>query len=167
MLRSLKRAKKTLQHALALEGMEAETRTEGQLAMAQVMLLLGEVDSAQQLAEQTLEKARQFELTWLIARTQQVLGSILETRGQQRQANEQFELALRTFRRHGMRLEYGHTLQIFGEVLIQRDTVGGKQYQCGLNYLQEAQQIFKNCNAVAHEQIVKQILAGYENVSRA
>ncbi|HZO73749.1 MAG TPA: DUF6788 family protein [Ktedonobacteraceae bacterium] len=166
MLRNLKRARKTLQHALSLESMEAETRTEGQLAMAQVMLLLGEIDAAQQLAEQTLEKARQFELTWLIARTQQVLGGILEACGQQRQASEQFELALRTFRRHGMRLECGHTLQLFGEVLIQRDSVGGKQYQCGLGYLREAQQIFKDCNAVANEQLVKQILARYENVSK-
>ena len=163
----IQRAKKTLQYALALESMEAETRTEGQLAMAQVMLLLGEIDAAQQLAEQTLEKARQFELTWLIARTQQVLGGILEACGQQRQANEQFELALRTFRRHGMRLEYGHTLLLFGEVLIQRDAAGGKQYQCGLNYLQEAQQIFKDCNAVANEQLVSQILIRYENVSKA
>src|SRR5581483_2310108 len=147
--------------------MEAETKTEGQLVLAQTLLLLGDTKAAQHLAMKTLEDARRFELTWLIARTQRVLGSISETSGQQRQADEQFELALRTFRRHGMRLEYGHTLQLFGEVLIQREAAGGKQYQSGLNYLQEAQQIFKDCSAIASEQMVSQILARYESVSKA
>ncbi len=46
----LRRARISLQRALALEGLEAETRTEGQLALAQVALLLGEIDEAQQQA---------------------------------------------------------------------------------------------------------------------
>src|SRR5205823_10803465 len=70
-----KRAKRMLLHAIALEGMEAETRTEGQLLLAQVDLLLGDVESAQQRAMQTLEEARRYELTWLIARVQRSLGN--------------------------------------------------------------------------------------------
>src|SRR5207245_1756866 len=44
----LRRARISLQRALALEGLEAETRTEGQLALAKVALLLGENEIAQQ-----------------------------------------------------------------------------------------------------------------------
>src|SRR5207302_6025449 len=39
--RMLQRAKRTLLRALLIEGMDAETRAEGQLAMAQADLLLG------------------------------------------------------------------------------------------------------------------------------
>ncbi len=46
--RYLKRANNTLQRALAFEGLEAEARAEGELAMAQVSLLLGNQDDALQ-----------------------------------------------------------------------------------------------------------------------
>lgn len=75
-LRNLKRAQKTLRHALALEGLEAETRTEARLLLAQAMLLQGDVQIALSLAMQTLEQAGQFELTWLVACTQRLLGEI-------------------------------------------------------------------------------------------
>src|SRR5205823_402184 len=74
--RVLQRAKRTLLRALLIEGMEVETRAEGQLALAQVDLLLGAVETAQQRALQTLEEAHRYELTWLVARAQRILGSI-------------------------------------------------------------------------------------------
>ncbi len=72
----LARAKKTLQHALALEGLEAETRAEGQLAMAEVSLLLKNRDDALQQAEAVLAKAQAHELIWLMERTQRLIRDI-------------------------------------------------------------------------------------------
>ncbi|MHB8599059.1 MAG: AAA family ATPase [Ktedonobacteraceae bacterium] len=74
--RYLKRASKTLQRALALEGLEAETRAEGQLAMAQVALLLGNEDDALQQASAVLANAQAHELTWLVERTQEIIRDI-------------------------------------------------------------------------------------------
>src|SRR5260370_21981437 len=56
--RLLKRARTALGRALALEGLEAETRTEGQLAQALALFLLGGIDTSRQQTIQTLEVAR-------------------------------------------------------------------------------------------------------------
>ena len=53
----LNRAKKTLTHALALGGMEAETRNEGQLALAQVALLLGDLDRCTGAGESSIRRS--------------------------------------------------------------------------------------------------------------
>ena len=74
--RYLKRASNTLHHALSLEGLEAETRAEGQLAMAQVSLLLGNHDDALKQAEVVLAKVQAHELVWLVERTQELIGEI-------------------------------------------------------------------------------------------
>jgi predicted ATPase/DNA-binding SARP family transcriptional activator len=78
--RFLLRARATLERLLALEGLEAETRTRGQLALAQVSLLLGKLDAAQAQALSATEGARQYELTWLLAVGQRLLENILATR---------------------------------------------------------------------------------------
>jgi tetratricopeptide (TPR) repeat protein len=156
--RLLKRAKRTLQRALLLEGMEAETRAEGQLALAQADLLLGAVETAQQLALQTLEEAHRYELTWLIARAQRILGSIQAAQGQRDQADIYFEQAIQVFHDSGMRLEWARALQRYGLVLLQRDGAGVASYQQGLSYLQEARQAFHQCNAVLDLQAVERVL---------
>ncbi len=71
--RYLKRANKTLQRVLAFEGLEAEARAEGQLAMAQVSLLLGNQDDALQQASAVLAKVQAHELTWLVERTRELM----------------------------------------------------------------------------------------------
>src|SRR5205085_6966582 len=119
--RMLKRAKRTLQRALILEGMEMETRAEGQLALAQADLLLDAVETAQQRARQTLEEAHRYELTWLGARAQRILGSIFAVQGQRKQAELHFEQALHTFHKSGMRLEYARTLHFYGLMLLQHN----------------------------------------------
>ena len=78
--RFLLRARATLERLLALEGLEAETRTRGQLALAQVSLLLGKLEAAQAQALSATERARQYELTWLLAVGQRLLENILATR---------------------------------------------------------------------------------------
>src|SRR5260370_33659730 len=61
--RLLKRARTALGRALALEGLEAETRTEGQLAQALALFLLGEIDTARHKTILTLEECRRINLT--------------------------------------------------------------------------------------------------------
>jgi uncharacterized protein (UPF0548 family) len=74
----LMRARTSLLHALALAGLEAETRTRGRLALAHVSLLLGEREAAQQQAMQALEEARRYELMGLLARCEQLMREIAD-----------------------------------------------------------------------------------------
>lgn len=60
--RLLARAREDLQRALDLKGLEAETRTHGQLALAQLLLLLGDTAQARTLANKVIEEARSHEL---------------------------------------------------------------------------------------------------------
>ncbi|MFL5661165.1 MAG: hypothetical protein ACJ8BW_07410, partial [Ktedonobacteraceae bacterium] len=166
--RVLHRAKRTLQRALLLEGIEAETRIEGLLALAQANLLLGEVETAQQRALQTLEEAKRYELTWLIARAQRILGSIFALQRQREQAELSFEQAMHTFRKSGMRLEYARTLHYYGLMVLQQD--GADEEACrererGLHFLGEALQVFTDCKAPLDVQVVEGILARPEQVT--
>ncbi|MFL5703431.1 MAG: tetratricopeptide repeat protein, partial [Ktedonobacteraceae bacterium] len=166
--RVLHRAKRTLQRALLLEGIEAETRIEGQLALAQADLLLGEVETAQQRALQTLEEAKRYELTWLIARAQRILGSIFALQGQREQAELHFEQALHTFRKSGMRLEYARTLHYYGLMLLHQDGVDEeacRERERGLHSLREARQVFTDCKAALDVQVVEGILARHEQAT--
>jgi hypothetical protein len=73
----LKRAKQIIERALALEEIEAETRTEGYLVLAQVLFSLGEVESALRVAEQSLALAHHHGLLWLIPRIQEASGQFI------------------------------------------------------------------------------------------
>ena len=163
---NLNRAKKVLQRALALEGIEAETRIEGQIALSYAKLLLHDVEHALQLSTQAFEDAGKFELIWLVALSQRVLGSILVALDQQEQADQYFEQAIRIFHRNDMRLEYARTLLQFGDALMQRDKNGEKGYQQGLGYLREARQAFVECKAELDLQMVDHVLARYEQISK-
>ncbi|MBV9690423.1 MAG: tetratricopeptide repeat protein, partial [Ktedonobacteraceae bacterium] len=157
----LKRARSTLQRALGLQELEAETRTKGQLLLAQVEQLMDNAELAQQQAMHTLEQAQGFELAALAARAQRLLGIIYAVRGNQGEAKQQFEQALQMFRKSGMRLDHARTLQQYGMFLIRQDGVEGKEYQRGLGYLQEARQMFKECNASLDLQLVERELSNY------
>jgi DNA-binding SARP family transcriptional activator/Tfp pilus assembly protein PilF len=154
-------ARANLQRALTFEGIEVETRTEGQLTLAQVSLLQGEPKTAQQQAIQAMQEARRYELTWLLARSQHILGSILAAQGQQEQADGYFEQALQTFRDSGMRLEWARALQSYGVSLLEQHTKGDARYDQGLKYLQDARLAFQECNAALDLQMVERILASY------
>lgn len=158
----LQRAKKTLQHALAYQELEAETRTEGRIALASTLLLLGETEPALQLAQMTLEEAQQFELKWLIASAQRLLGIILATRAESEPVEHYFKQALQTFRKSGMQLEYARTLQQYGLVLLQRAAGSRADDQQGLEYLQEAKKIFAERRAALDLQTVDHALSHHE-----
>jgi DNA-binding SARP family transcriptional activator len=171
--RLLARARKSLTHALMIEGMEAETRTEGQLALAQVELLLGEMDNAKQRTLQALDDASHFELYWLIARAQRILGSILtaqsfqsfqqheqqESHERYRQAIQYFEQALHTLRTCGMRLEQARTLHTYGLTQLNQGCALRAQ---ALQHLYEAHQFFVDCHAVLEAQTIEHLLTENE-----
>lgn len=69
----LKRAKAILQRALALQGLEVETRIRGQLALAEASLLLGDLEQARQTAVQAMEEARRYEIAELVERCKRML----------------------------------------------------------------------------------------------
>jgi tetratricopeptide (TPR) repeat protein len=75
--RFLRSARLNLERALALEGLEAETRTRGHLGLAQISLSLGEVEIARQQVLQAMEEARSYELMSLVAQCERLLEEIL------------------------------------------------------------------------------------------
>ena len=159
-LRLLQKARKRLLAALSLDGLEAEARTEGQLALAQVSFLLGEIDVAQQQAEQAIDEAGRFDQAWLLACGQRLMGSIHSAQGQYKSADACFAQALDTLRQRGMRLEEARTLRSCGESLMQRAGLEAyrETYAEGLRYLQEARDLFEACHAVLDLEILEQLL---------
>nr|HET6902894.1 tetratricopeptide repeat protein [Ktedonobacteraceae bacterium] len=157
----LLRAQGALQRGLALKGVEAETQAQGQLALAQVFLLRGDLAQAQQQATQTLEEAQHYESTRLLARTQHLLGTILSAQGQSAQAEQHLTQALHIAQQHGMRLECARILQSYGIFLLQNDTVTATRHEQGLRSLQEARHLFTQCQATLDLQYVEHIIATY------
>ena len=75
-MRNLKRARVSLQRALALQGLEVETRVRGQLALAEVFLLMGQREAARGEAARALEEAHRFELVAVLKDCERLLGEI-------------------------------------------------------------------------------------------
>jgi tetratricopeptide (TPR) repeat protein len=75
-LRFLRLARTSLERALALQGLEAETRTRGHLGLAQISLSLGEIEIARQQVLQAMEEARSYELMNLVAQCERLLEEI-------------------------------------------------------------------------------------------
>ena len=75
-MHDLKRARSTLQRALVLQGLEVETRVRCQLALAEVLLLMGQNESAREEATRALEEAHRFELEAMMKECQQLLDKI-------------------------------------------------------------------------------------------
>jgi predicted ATPase/DNA-binding SARP family transcriptional activator len=158
----LQRARTSLQRALAFEGLEAETRTEGHLALAQATFLLGEIDTAQQQVKQVIEEAGRYEQIWLLACAQRLMGSIFSANEEFEQADFFFTQALETLRKCGMHLEEARTLHSYGESLLQRTRAGkhtdANNYEQGLRHLQDARSTFEQCHAVFDLQLVERLL---------
>src|SRR5579875_1854504 len=76
--RMLHHAQADLRRALSLRGLDAEKRTQAQLAQAQVSRLLGKASLAKEQAQQALVNAQTYELYALQARCQQLLNALLQ-----------------------------------------------------------------------------------------
>jgi tetratricopeptide (TPR) repeat protein len=160
--RLLLNARAALERALALEGLDAEVMTEGHLTLAGVYFFLGDLDTAQQKAFQTLEEARGRELTRLQGRSQRLLGRILAAQGELKQADNYFEQAMEVFNRYEMRLDYARAIHGFGVILLRRNKSGYEAFQRGLAYLHQARDIFSACGAAIDLDWVERIIANLE-----
>ena len=74
--RNLVRARGSLRRALALQGLEFETRVRGQLALAEVSLLMGQREAARGETVRAMEEARRFELVGVLKDCERLLGEI-------------------------------------------------------------------------------------------
>ena len=72
----LVRARRSLRHALALQGLEVETRVRGQLALAEVSLLMGHSEIAREEALMALEEAQRSELVEVFKGCERLLEQI-------------------------------------------------------------------------------------------
>jgi serine/threonine protein kinase/tetratricopeptide (TPR) repeat protein len=161
-MRLLLRAEASLRHALSIEGLEAEAKIEGQLALAQVSLVRGELEKAQQQTMHALQETQRYELTWLLAGIQRLLGRILAAQDKYEQADEYFQQALQFFRESDMRLEYARALQSYGGALMRRGRAEETSSQQGMSFLQEAREMFLACNAVLDLQVVERMLSAQD-----
>jgi serine/threonine protein kinase/tetratricopeptide (TPR) repeat protein len=163
--RVLRKARSALQQALAFEGLEAETRTEGQLAMARVVFLLGEIEVSKQQALQVIKDVRCSGQTWLQGCVESLMGDILFAQDRVEQADQCYQHALQEFRAKGMRLEYARTLQKCGRALLQRSPLKSMEFQAGLNKLYKARALFIECQATPDLQVTECLLRAYDETS--
>lgn len=147
--------------ALELEGIDAETQCIGQVVLAHVYYLLGDLERAQQQALKVLEETRQNEMILLLGRAQRLLGEIQAARHLEPEADSYFEQALQTFKQYSLRLDYARTLHRYGVCLLWRSGLipHDTTYQKGSGYLYEARAIFETCQANLDLQWVERILA--------
>ncbi len=163
----LHRSRFTLERILAVEGIEVDTIIDAKHLLAFVHYFLGNVITAQQLAEETLRQARTHETIRSIARTYRLLGCIFGGQGAYEQAEEYFQQALHISKDRGLRLDYARTLYNYGALLVQMvqeegpttsTSVEKQRKQRGLNYLQEAIAIASDCDAVIDRRIAEYLL---------
>jgi DNA-binding SARP family transcriptional activator len=154
----LNRARVSLKCALTYEGLEAETRIDGELTLAEVALLFGDLEDAYTQASQVLREAEECDLIWLMASSQRLIGRILVAQSQQPEAIKYFQQALVTFEKNGMRLERARTLQAYSLALRQmsQDPIA---CQDDLQHLQEAKRIFAECHASLDLQSIDLLIA--------
>ena len=75
----MRRAKHLVDHALMMEGIEAETRVEGLVLLSHLLFSLDEKQNALHVAQQSVQQATQYGLMWLVPRAQAVLKRVEET----------------------------------------------------------------------------------------
>jgi DNA-binding SARP family transcriptional activator len=154
----LNRARNSLTFGLGCEGLETENKIDGQLTLAEVHLLLGNVDAAYEQASQNLAEAQRYGLVWLVAKSQAALGHVLVVQHKNTEAIEYFQKAWNTFESTGMHLEYARVSQAYALLLLQ-SSKGAQPREQALQYLQEARQIFQEHGAALDVQVLEQELA--------
>jgi hypothetical protein len=83
------------------------------------------------------------------------LGGILTAQHQYGEAAQHFEQLLKMLRKCGMRLEEARTKHFYGEMLVQGGEGNEKDYQRGMEYLQDARQVFVECKAELDVKLVE------------
>lgn len=73
LLACAKRARRTLEHALSLHGLEVETTTKGRIALAEALSLLGEYELARGQTTLAMEEAKRYELGELVKKCERMM----------------------------------------------------------------------------------------------
>ncbi|BCL77871.1 tetratricopeptide repeat protein [Ktedonobacteria bacterium brp13] len=141
------RAHHTLVRAIGIEGIEEETRVEGRLILAQVLMQQNEYDEAYTQTMRALEEATRFELAALVARAYHLLGAYYVQQKQYDEAKSNYERGLSLARKYDMRLELARELKHFGEFLLQSKIIQLANSTDAQVYLDEARQLFEECGA--------------------
>lgn len=145
-LKLLQSARRTLIYAIDYKGIEKETSIEGRVILAYVLIQLADIEEARLQAEQALEEAKKYDLEWLIARANHVLGVIAFANSLYDQAIDYYEKAENITLAKGMKLEYARIIYNHGLALLKtNDTIEGRNK--GRNYIKDAQKIFEDCKA--------------------
>jgi len=155
---SLRRARRSLQHVLASDRQEVETRIEGATTLAEVLFLAGSLLAAQQQARHALQDARAHEVVWLQLRARHFLGTIVTAQGDREAGDRLFLQAIEEVHAHGLRLEYARALRNYGVVLLSNSAVGDVDFQRGRGYLAQAWEIFLACGAKSAADGIKAFL---------
>jgi tetratricopeptide (TPR) repeat protein len=153
----IKLAKHALDRALTYEGLEAETKIDAYLALAEIALLSKDTHVAFQRSSQALKESQMCELIWLIGNSHCLLGRVSAFEGKQTTANEYFQQALSVFKNITMNLEYARTLYAYAEIFLQTSKDAATREQAR-RYLQEARQTFQECGAALDLQLAERVL---------
>jgi Bacterial transcriptional activator domain./IstB-like ATP binding protein. len=141
------RAHRTLVHAIGIDRIEEETRIEGRLMLAQVLMQMNEYEAAYMQTKKALEEAKHFELIWLFARAYLLIGDYYVQQRQYRDAMNNYEQGLLLSRKSDMRLELARELKHVGEFLLRCEDVHIADQVTAQSYLTEARQLFEECGA--------------------
>jgi len=173
--RLLRRAKSTLQRAIAQEGVEMETIIDCKLLLATVYFLHNDLVTAQQIALQTLQKAQTQETIRVIGRAQRLLGRILSEQKNYDEADTYFEQAIEIFRKQELRLDYARALHGYGLSLVQRNVATEEThhvlqekenflYQRSMDFLREARAIFNMIHATIDFSWTDLVISNYTSL---
>lgn len=159
-------AKRAILRALT-EEVEAETRLEGQLALAEIAWLQGDCPSALGGTKAIIEQAGQHEQRAMLARATALLASLMTGQGDLEQATSHFEQALSLFHASGMRLERAYALQRYGMALLESAESNAAAQQQAHRLLEEALHLFEECQAQPAQHACEQLLAAKPRQQRA
>ena len=163
----LLRGQRTLQRALRIEGMEADTRVEAQLLLAHVLFLLGNDVAAKKLANSVLEEADSHDMVWLLARAHRLLGDILTQQARFSPARKNYQQARSLFNDCDMKLEHARTVHHYGLLFLRLPATNEankdeQHRQRGLSYLRSARETFIRCGATLDVQLVERDMEIYK-----
>uniref|UniRef100_UPI002ACC30D6 hypothetical protein n=1 Tax=Thermogemmatispora sp. TaxID=1968838 RepID=UPI002ACC30D6 len=155
------RAKKLLEYALALNELDSETRNEGRLLLAEVLFLLGDQEKAKTLIEDLLKETSEEESAWEFAKAHFIMGYICLNNESKDDSKHYIQRSLDIFLRRDMILEYASSLYTLGTILLRSYQNHSEERQRGLNYLNNARDIFEKCHALLDQQAAERILHYY------
>ena len=151
-------AKRAILRALTNE-VEAETRLEGQLALAEIAWLEGDYPSAHSNAQAIIVEATQHEQRAVLARATELLGSLLAAEGDLEQATRHFEQTIRLYHVSGMRLERAHALQSYAVALLETQESATSTRKPAVRLLNEALHLYEESQAQPARHACEQLLA--------